>query len=304
MRKFLLSLVSLLCICYISDAQEVTNRIFAERDSSLSMDIYYPEVVADKNPTVIFIFGGGFVSGSKSNTKNVDFCTKMAQEGFIVAAIDYRLGMKGEKNVGVFNVKPLRNAINMAVEDLYSATSFLLDNAPELKIDTESIILCGSSAGAITALQADYELANRREVASVLPADFKYAGVISFAGAILSFNGKPKYSSHPPAPTMMFHGMDDKLVFYNKLQVFNLGMFGSNALTKRFEKLNYPYWTIRYRDMGHEIAEIPMDIHIPEVIAFIREFIFNKRHLKIDATIKDSELKPTFGKMTPKTMYN
>lgn len=304
MRKFLLSLVLLLCICYISDAQEVINRIFAERDSSLSMDIYYPEVVSEKNPAIIFIFGGGFTSGEKSLEKNVRFCTKMATEGFIVAAIDYRLGMKGEKNVGVFNVKPIKRAISMAVEDLFSATVYLLDNAGELKIDRDHIILCGSSAGAITSLQADYELSNRSDIASVLPADFKYAGVISFAGAILSVHGKPKYLSHPPAPTMMFHGMDDKLVFYNKLQIFNLGMFGSSALTKRFEKFNYPYWTIRYRDMGHEIAEIPMDIHIPEITAFISEFVFNKRHLKIDATIKDNKLEPTFGKMTPKTMYN
>ena len=129
----------------------------------------------------------------------------------------------------------------MAVEDLFSATGFLLKHATELNVDTSMIILSGSSAGAITVLQADYELANRTQIASEIPVGFRYAGVISFAGGILSYNGVPTYKK-PPAPTLFFHGTQDKLVQYDKIEAFNNGFFGTNALVKQFEKQNYPYF--------------------------------------------------------------
>ena len=304
MKKSLLSLITLIIIsCGSANSQEAVNHLFAQRDSSLSMDIYYPDEISEKNPVIIFMFGGGFVAGSKSGERNVAFCRTLTNHGYITAAIDYRLGLKGAGKVGITHTKPLKEAIRMAVEDLYSATLFLLENAQELKIDPELIIICGSSAGAISVLQGDYELANRRDIASSMPANFRYAGVISLAGAIMSYDGKPKYRVHPPAPTMMLHGTDDKLVFYNKTQIFNFGVFGTNAITKQFEKYNYPYMTIRYRDMGHEIADVPMKANISEIVLFINEYVIEKRHLKTDIIIKDSALEPYMGKLTPAKLY-
>jgi predicted esterase len=227
----------------------------------------------------------------------------MSDHGFVTAAISYRLGLKGEKNIGPLNVKPLKNAIRMAVEDLYSATVFLAQNSLKYSIDPGKIILCGSSAGAVTVLQADYELANANAIASVLPGGFRYAGVIAFAGAILSFEGKPDYRKQTPAPTMFFHGTDDKVVFYNKMQLFNKGLFGTNALVKRFEKFNYPYYVYRYRDMGHEIAEVPMTRNVMEILAFINDYVMEKRPLRTDITIKDGELKPYMNIKSHKDLY-
>ena len=94
--------------------------------------------------------------------------------GFRIISIDYRLGLKGAEKVGVGQARELHHAILLAVEDLFSATAFMIDNAEQLGIDTGNIVISGSSAGAITAMQAEYELCNGTPVSEVLPEDFRY----------------------------------------------------------------------------------------------------------------------------------
>ncbi|MDR0370832.1 MAG: alpha/beta hydrolase [Prevotellaceae bacterium] len=282
----------------------VKNYVFAVRDTvTLGLDLYTLADAGEKNPVIVFVFGGGFITGSKSDEQNVNYCKSLAERGFTVAAIDYRLALKGVKG-GVFAlIKPLEYAIGVAVEDLYSAVHFLLQHADELGIDTDRVILNGSSAGAITVLQADYELCNGTETVKALPPDFRFAGVIAFAGAIFSREGKVTYK-RPPAPTFLFHGMKDKLVFYDKMQIFRLGFFGSNAIVKRFEKFDYPYCIYRYRDMGHDIASYPMTRNLDDIVWFIDRYVGEKAPLRMDATIKDENLTPMdIGGFTPADLY-
>ena len=74
-------------------------------------------------------------------------------------------------------------------------------------------------------MQAEYEISNGTPWASVLPEGFNYAGVMSFAGAILSREGKVDYEK-APCPTLMMHGTSDVLVPYKQIAVLNLGFFG------------------------------------------------------------------------------
>ena len=106
------------------------------------MDIYEPGkgttkfVTGREKPTVIFMFGGGFIRGSRADGDMLPVFGRMRSEGIRVVSIDYRLGLKGQKGgVGIGNVDELDNAIHMAVEDLYSATEFILSNAGELGIN-------------------------------------------------------------------------------------------------------------------------------------------------------------------------
>ena len=101
------------------------------------------------------------------------------------ACIDYRLGLKGVDLSGFKIVKALDRAIQIAVEDLFSATAYLIENAQKFSISPDKIILCGSSAGAITVLQGDYELCNRTDIAQVLPGNFHYAGVCALLQRVL-----------------------------------------------------------------------------------------------------------------------
>lgn len=270
--------------------------VFVNRDTqTLQMDVYKKRVI-DKDstsqvqPCLLFVFGGGFKEGSRDADLYKDYFKYFANRGFTVVSIDYRLGMKGEKAPSLFNYKPIENSISIAIEDIYAATDYLLKNSDELKIDTTQIIISGSSAGAITVLQADYEKRNQKPSAKILSKPFQYAGVIAFAGSIFSHEGTPSYLI-APAPTLFFHGSADKLVPYNNQRFFHIGMFGSNTLAKEFRKNGYPYLFYSMEDNGHEVSEYPMTDLLPEIEQFITDYIFNKKQLLIDINYRDKNRK-------------
>ena len=60
----------------------------------LLMDIYQPTGdTAIKRPLIIMAHGGSFISGSKTGTDVVPLCKDFAKLGYVVASIEYRLGM-------------------------------------------------------------------------------------------------------------------------------------------------------------------------------------------------------------------
>ncbi|MEG1794394.1 MAG: carboxylesterase family protein [Rikenellaceae bacterium] len=267
---------------------------FAQRDTTaLFLDVYQPKEAIRKNICVLYVFGGGFVTGSRQEEKNVEFFNDMANRGYTVVAIDYRLGLKGASKVGAFNPKPAFKAVEMATEDLVSATSFIIENNKTLGIDPKRIVIIGSSAGAITALQTDYELANRSALVKELPQDFHFAGVVSLAGALFSETGNPRYSS-TPAPTLFYHGTKDKTVVYNKLKVFRKGMFGTKALVKIFNKGRYKYMAIKYKNMKHEVAVFPRFYMQDNICNFIDMAITGKYDNELDITIKDRKIQSKY----------
>ena len=271
-------------------------------NETLRMDIYRSDTATTEGRCLIFVFGGGFKNGSKRDSLNVEFCNKMAEKGMVVAAIDYRLGMKDAGKIGVSDTKPIERAIHLAVEDLCRATRFLINNCSTYNIDTKKIYISGSSAGAITVLQTDYERSNRTETVNrYLPEDFKYAGVISMAGAVFSHEGKPEYKTGA-SPTLFYHGTEDRLVIYNKIQFFNKGLFGTNSLVKIFRKNGYIHRVFRYQDYGHEIAESPMERNICQIADFIR----NTYKIEwSDCSVMDNTIKRTnVGKASVNSFYN
>lgn len=270
--------------------------MFANHEANqLQMDVYSNQTnsatTLQQQPCLLFVFGGGFKEGSRDDKLYTDYFNYFVDKGFTVISIDYRLGMKGAKAPSMFNYKPMESSIALAVEDLYAATDYLLKNAQELNIDTTQIIISGSSAGAITVLQADYEKRNNFESTSILSTHFQYAGVISFSGSIFSHEGTPSYPIIP-APTLFFHGSADKLVPYNNTRFFHIGMFGSNTLAKEFRKNEYPYLFYSMEGNGHEVAEYPMTDYLPEIEQFITDYVINKKQLLIDINYRDKNRIP------------
>ncbi|MFZ6037446.1 MAG: alpha/beta hydrolase [Bacteroidota bacterium] len=277
---------------------------YAVKDGQeLKMDIYTSNDIGKvKKPCLIFVFGGGFKEGSRDAKIYHDYLQYFAERKFVVISIDYRLGMKGQKPPGPLNTKPLRNAIDLAVSDLYSATNYVLAHADTWNIDTQHILISGSSAGAITVLQADYSERDNKPIADMLPETFRYSGVISFAGGIFSTEGLPSYTQKP-APTLFFHGSADKLVPYDNTRLFKIGMFGSKSLTKRFRQEGYPYLFYSMEDIGHAVAEYPMQDFLPEIENFINDFVFDRKQWMIDIRFKD-KLRQTDNSIDPSSYYN
>ena len=221
--------------------------------------------------------------GRRDEPHNLPWYRDLTENGYTVMAIDYRLGLKGAKSVGIGQVDLLDKAIHMAVEDLFSATAFIIENADALGVDPDMLVLCGSSAGAITILQAEYELCNRTHYAAELPEGFRYAGLMSFAGGILSRQGKLKFGREV-SPIMLLHGTEDKLVNYKQVAFFNLGFYGSHRIAERLEKSGSVYCIFRYPGHGHEIASI-MGQTVPMQDAFIKENVIDGKRTVIDATV-------------------
>ncbi len=260
---------------------------FADREGQkLYLDFYTPDEVNDSTICVMFIFGGGFVNGARNEDYIVDYCTQLREKGFLVASIDYRLGLKGVKGLSPSHYKPLAKAVDMAAEDAISALSYLLNHSLDLKINKDKIVLVGSSAGAITALQTDYALCNGFLNSSELPSDFRIAGVVSYSGAIFSNMGKVKYRLHEPAPTLFLHGTEDHLVPYKQLRFFKIGLFGSSKLAKIFKELELPYRIQRYKGYGHSVA-VGFSLTIDELEWFCKHYVINKEKLQIDYTYYD-----------------
>ena len=140
MKKILLVLLVLLPI--ITFGQKTFQ--FAEKDGQkLFLDVYKAEKTDEKKPLLIYVFGGGFIMGERNDTAFLPFIKKFNSHGFNVVCIDYRLGLKNAGEPGALNFKPLIKAIDMAVEDLLSATDFLLKNSASTGVNASNTVLIG-----------------------------------------------------------------------------------------------------------------------------------------------------------------
>ena len=152
----------------------------------------------------------------------------------------------------------LIDAVDVATEDLLAATGYVVRNAKSLAINPEQIVVLGSSAGAITACQAEYAICNGWEVARrLVPADFNYAGIISMAGAIMD-NGRKLTWGCKPCPIMMFHGNSDTNVPYEKISLLGTRMFGSKEIAASLDRVGSPYWFYAANNVGHSLSWKPM----------------------------------------------
>ena len=294
MNKIFLSIVMLMGIIAANAAlpQKQTHLFAVKGTDSLYLDHYISPVEGQRG-CMMFVFGGGFVGGNRDSDMYLPYFEFLTNNGYDVVSLDYRLGLKALKNMPDPSTKDmivlLNNSVNMAVEDLFSATLFVLDNAKQWQIDTKKIVTSGSSAGAITVLQAENALCNRTPSAAVLPSGFRYAGVISYAGAIFTLKGEPKWAT-APAPIMFFHGSSDTQVPYDKATLFGIGFYGPKSLTKEFEKQSWPYWFYDIEYHTHAIAGLPMHENHTEILTFLKEYVEKQRPLSIHTYVRNGEL--------------
>ena len=315
MNKYILTALAIfgLSALYASAAPVITpgeTFLYEKRDTcDLFLDIYSPAPGSQtrfngkEKPTILFMFGGGFIRGTRDDESYLPWFKAMTEDGYRVISIDYRLGLKGSNKVGVAQVNVLDKAIHMGVEDLFSATAYIHDNATALGIDPSNIVIAGSSAGAIIAMQAEYEICNKTSWTAPLPEGFRYAGVMSFSGAILSREGKVNYKVHAPAPTLMLHGTADELVPYNQIAFFNLGFFGGGKLVDRFEKFGFNYNMYHFTGYGHEIAgsmTTTMDLQK----RFLQTNVIEGKKRIIEAWISDPDVYKGFGPQSRKELYS
>lgn len=299
--KHSLYIALLLAVVGATCASAQQSYAFVERDSTLYLDVYEP-VVAPNGYTVMHIFGGGFIMGSRQRQWDVDYCRMLTERGYKAVAMDYRLGLKDKGKVGVGTISVLENAFYMAAADCSAAVAYLVNHADELGIDPTKIILCGSSAGALTALMTDYGRCNALPYVAELPEGWQPAGVVAYSGAIYSTLGGLKWAT-APAPTLLWHGTVDKLVTYKKIVVGKRGLYGSDAIAKQLDKNDFRYGIYRYKNLGHEVS-MGGPRTLDELDLFVKQYIGEGRALHTDVTVRDDSIKPSvFTNITVRDVY-
>ncbi len=190
---------------------------------SLQMDFYRPVNANEPLPLLVFIHGGGWKSGKRSDY--LVYLAGFAEKGYMTATVSYRLK---------------RDSIYPAcVEDISDAVTWLFENAENYGYDPDRIALIGGSAGAHLALLAGYGwkdfrlqkdgTANTHRIKAVVdiygPVDLttEYAQKQRLATGFIghSYAEKPElYREASPItwlkstapPTLILHGTSDKLV--------------------------------------------------------------------------------------------
>lgn len=175
----------------------------------LRLDLFIPQ--KDSNAqriAILFVHGGGFISGTRQNQEIVSFCEFLAASGFVAAAIDYRKGfILHESRHKIFlDGLEIKRAIQWGKQDLKRSIRYLRNHAETFGIAPHQICVIGYSAGAIIALES---LFDAKEEAPNM--------IISIGGAVLEkFQFKPGH-----IPTLLIHGTADSVVPFRSGTLWN-----------------------------------------------------------------------------------
>ena len=291
MRKSFISILSALLLLSITirandPLRKETYTYSIKGTDTLRLDKYDLPGPEKEKPCIVFMFGGGFVGGVRDNKNYIGYFNHLANKGYTVVSIDYRLGMKNLNTQDPMRiVAALTKSISMAVEDLFDATAFVVDNAGDWNIDKDMIVANGSSAGAVSVLHGEYAICTRAKVTEKLPAGFNYAGIISFAGAIFSTDGELQWQTSP-APMQLFHGDADSNVPYDKIELYNYGFYGSKYIAGQLNKIASPYYFFDVKNAAHEISESPMSSNLHEIDSFLEKYVAAKQPLMIHTEVQ------------------
>ena len=242
-------------------------------------------------PCLMFLFGGGFMTGTRDNRRFRPFFDYYARKGFVVVSIDYRLGMKRARQAGLLDEEHFTQALDMtlsmATEDLYDATAYICRHMPD--VDPSRIVTCGSSAGAITVLMGEYWLCNGHPLtAGKFTQDFSYAGVIAFAGAVCDTQDSLRWA-RDPAPMLLFHGDADRNVPYDAVLYDGNGFFGSKHIADMLTERRIPHWFYSVANTNHVMATRPMYDNRYEIDAFLEKLVLKREPLVIDTYVTPLE---------------
>ncbi len=225
-------------------------------DRSLKLDLYRPVAPHDPVPGLIFIHGGAWKKGDRSDYKY--YTVRFAERGYVVATVSYRFSREAP--------------FPAAVEDVKCAVRWMRANAAALGVDPGRIAAIGGSAGGHLAMMAAYspdlpELEGRgghqgissavqavvnlygpsdltTPEARVTPSVVAFMGVAHSAAADRYKLASPLYHLDvKDPPTLIIHGTIDQLVPVEQ----------SDRLAEKLQRLGVPYWYDRLDGWPHTL---------------------------------------------------
>lgn len=192
---------------------------------SLQMDFYRSKGQKEKLPLLVFIHGGGWKGGKRSDY--LPYLIPYAEKGYMTATVSYRLLKDG--------------AYPACLEDITDAVQWLFQHGEEYGYDPDRIALIGGSAGAHLSMIAGYgwKSADAKSDSVVVVPEHRIKLIVDIYGPVdmttdysihhplvtsflaQSYQENPsRYWEASPAawldkndpPTLILHGTSDELV--------------------------------------------------------------------------------------------
>jgi para-nitrobenzyl esterase len=274
---------------YLNKVATVSKRTYRYQKTTdnkkLKLDFYRPKKVQGILPLLIYVHGGGFSGGKRNDKNTVRFAKNMAARGYAVATISYRLTRKKLGFGCATKSEDKIIAFNEASKDISAAVRYLLNKSSKFRINANKIVLIGSSAGAEAVLNLVYIYNDK-----TLPKAFKFAGVISMAGALTSVEN---ITTETAIPTQLFHGTEDQLVPYDRAphhyckttDAGYLQLYGSRAIADKLKKISASYYLYTIDEGNHSWASRPMFQCTNEIVDFLYYDVLHRKNRSIETTL-------------------
>lgn len=249
----------------VSTTTTENNLLYGSNERQV-LDISYSNDLASPVAAVLFIHGGSWISGDKSNM--LKYRSSVINEGYVYVSMNYRL------------MTTQATYLDM-LEDIDLAIQFIKNQTSRMPIDTSQIVLAGESAGAHLAMLYSYRNTSpipiRFLLALVPPVDFTDPNYISFGNAStqlflanqlmqtnivdeneLILNGYPEswldaspiYYLDTAIPTLIGYGALDELIPQSNYLRF----------LDRVLEFNAPVEAIVFPNSGHSLDNDPVEL--------------------------------------------
>jgi poly(3-hydroxybutyrate) depolymerase len=124
---------------------------YAGAAQNLLLDVYQPAGdTAKARPLFVFVHGGGFSGGAKTDGDIVYLCQTFAKKGYVTASFEYRLQspLSDKQTMGA--------EVLRAVQDAKAAVRYMRAHRADYRIDDSRIMMGGTSAGGVLSLEYAY----------------------------------------------------------------------------------------------------------------------------------------------------
>ncbi|MFN8344800.1 MAG: glycerophosphodiester phosphodiesterase family protein [Spirosomataceae bacterium] len=206
------------------------------------LDAYYPDNHNHSTKVIVYIHGGSWNRGDKSEFPKQLIETLVGEKGYMVVSLNYRL------------VKDGKNRFPAQIEDVKKALAFLSDKAKRYGFNGNEFALMGGSAGAHLAMLYAYKHDAAKQVKTVVnlwgPTDLTDKSVradgsdanntvIQFLGeadpkAQICIDASPllHLTKETAVPTLSFHGVEDPLVHVSQAENLHKKLQSLGVLTQ------------------------------------------------------------------------
>ncbi len=256
------------------------NTTYIGTQQNLLMDIYEPNAPINYlRPIIIFAHGGAFVQGTKSASNQVSFADSMARRGYIVACIDYRIGITQPQQKAEHEI-----AVYRAAQDMLCAIRFFRKNSLLYKVDTSQMFIGGTSAGAVTALYSAYwdknefppsidtiALGNLWSSGGNQGYSNKVNGLLIFWGGLIDTN--ILVSSYSPAINCFHTTNDPTIPYVSGLYQGKFTIYGSYSINRIANALGNESHLAPYVNSSH--GANPGTVHWDSCVRFMHRFLYS-----------------------------